>query len=100
MPRGRSRYATPGPRAGSVLLDTTARRRRRRRRRGRGRGGFGWNRLFRWLLGLAVLAAIGGGIYLWRAREDAIDARHAAAQRFAAAWAKRDAKAMWHELTP
>jgi peptidoglycan glycosyltransferase len=102
MPRGRSRYATPGPRAGSVLLDTgrgRARRRRRRRRRGRG-GGFGWDRLFRWVLALALLAAIGGGIYLWRAREDAIDARHAAAQRFAAAWAKRDAKAMWRELTP
>src|SRR4051812_35842122 len=101
MPRGRSRYATPGPRAGSVLLDTGrgARRRRRRRRRGRG-GGFGWNRLFRWLLGLAVLAAIGGGIYLWRAREDAVDARHAAAERYAAAWAKGDAKAMWRELTP
>jgi penicillin-binding protein A len=101
MPRGRSRYATPGPRAGSVLLDTGrgARRRRRRRRRGRG-GGFGWNRLFRWVLALAVLAAIGGGIYLWRAREAAVDARHDAAQRFAAAWAKRDTKAMWNELTP
>jgi hypothetical protein len=85
-----------------VLLDTgrgRARRRRRRRRRGRG-GGFGWSRLFRWLFVLALLAAIGGGIYLWRAREDAIDARRDAAQRFAAAWAKRDSKAMWRELTP
>jgi peptidoglycan glycosyltransferase len=101
MPRGRSRYATPGPRAGSVLLDTGRRgaRRRRRRRRGRG-GGFGWDRLFRWLFALAILAAIGAGVYFWRAREDAIDARHKAAQRFAAAWAKGDEKAMWRELTP
>jgi transpeptidase family protein/MecA-like transpeptidase family protein len=101
MPRGRSRYATPGPRAGSVLLDTGRGRARRRRRRRRGRGGgFGWSRLFRWLFVLAILAAIGAGVYLWRAREDAIDARHAAAQRFAAAWAKGDHKAMWQELTP
>jgi penicillin-binding protein A len=101
MPRGRSRYATPGPRAGSVLLDTGrgSRRRRRRRRGGRG-GGFGWSRLFRWLLVLAFLAAIGAGVYVWRARENAIDARHTAAGRFAAAWARGDRKAMWHELTP
>ena len=101
MPRGRSRYATPGPRAGSVLLDTGrgTRRRRRGRRRGRG-GGFGWNRLFRWLFVLLILAAVAGGVYLWRARENAIDARQNAAQRFAAAWAKRDSKAMWNELTP
>ena len=101
MPRGRSRYATPGPRAGSVLLDTGrgTRRRRRGRRRGRG-GGFGWNRLFRWLFVLLILAAVAGGVYLWRARENAVDARQNAAQRFAAAWAKRDSKAMWDELTP
>jgi penicillin-binding protein A len=84
-----------------VLLDTGRGRARRRRRRRRGRGGgFGWGRLFRWLFALAVLAAIGAGAYYWRAREDAIDARHEAAQRFAAAWAKRDEKAMWRELTP
>src|SRR4051812_50053632 len=96
MPRGRSRYATPGPRAGSVLLDTGrgSRRRRRRRRGGRG-GGFSFSRLLRWLFALAILAAIGAGAYLWRAREDAIDARHTAAQRFAAAWAKGDHKTMW-----
>jgi peptidoglycan glycosyltransferase len=85
-----------------VLLDTGARRRRRRRRGrysgGRG-GGFGFRPL-RWLLALAVLAAIGGGVYLWRAREDAIDARHDAAQRFAVAWARGNHKAMWRELTP
>src|SRR5919198_5834876 len=100
MPRGRSRYATPGPRAGSVLLDTGrggARRRRRRRRGGYGpRGpGFGWRRLFRWLIGLAVLAAIGAGVYVWRTREDAIHARETAAERFVAAWARGDHKAMW-----
>jgi peptidoglycan glycosyltransferase len=101
MPRGRSRYATPGPRAGSVLLDTRGVRRRRRRRRGYGRGGgFGWGRLFRWLFALAILAGIGYGVYLWRAREEAIDARHEAAQRFVAAWTKGDEKAMWRELTP
>jgi peptidoglycan glycosyltransferase len=102
MPRGRSRYATPGPRAGSVLLDTGrrgARRRRRRRRRGRG-GGFGWDRLFRWLLGLAFLAAIAGGVWLWRSQVNAVDARHDAAQRFVMAWARGDRAAMWRELTP
>jgi peptidoglycan glycosyltransferase len=102
MPRGRSRYATPGPRAGSVLLDTGrrgARRRRRRRRRGRG-GGFGWDRLFRWLIVLVVLAAAAGGVYLWRSQVDAVDARHDAAQRFARAWSRGDRAAMWQELTP
>ena len=103
MPRGRSRYATPGPRAGSVLLDTRGVRRRRRRRRrpygGRG-GGFGWSKLFRWLLVLAVLAAIGGAAWLWRSREDAVQSRHDAVERFAVAWAKGDRAAMWRELTP
>ena len=101
MPRGRSRYATPGPRAGSVLLDTGRRgaRRRSRRRRGRG-GGFGWDRLFRWLIVLAVLAAAGAGVWYWRSHENAIDARHDAAQRFVAAWQKGDRTAMWRELTP
>src|SRR5690242_11806003 len=101
MPRGRSRYATPGPRAGSVLLDTRgARRRRRRRRSGYRGGGFNWSRLFRWLMVLVVLAAIGAGVYYWRTREDAIHARQTAAQRFVAAWARGDHKAMWQELTP
>ena len=49
---------------------------------------------------LLILAAVAGGVYLWRARENAVDARQNAAQRFASAWAKRDSKAMWEELTP
>src|SRR5215208_4190421 len=103
MPRGRSRYATPGPRAGSVLLDTRGVRRRRRRRRrpygGRG-GGFGWDRAFRWLLALLVLGAIGAAAWFWRSRENAIEARHDAVERFATAWEKGDRAAMWRELTP
>jgi penicillin-binding protein A len=88
MARRRSRYATPGRRAGSVLLDSPARRRRRRPRIGR------------WLVGLAILAAIGGGVYLWRAQEEAGDARREAAEQFAAAWSRGDHAAMWRELTP
>jgi penicillin-binding protein A len=90
MPRRRSRYATPGRRAGSVLLDTPARRRRRRRR----------PRLGRWLAALAILAAIAGGAYAWRTQVGAGDARHDAAERFAAAWVRGDHAAMWRELTP
>jgi beta-lactamase class D len=85
-----------------VLLDTGrrgARRRRRRRRRGRG-GGFGWDRLLRWLIALAILAGAGAGVWYWRAHENAIDARHDAAQRFVAAWVKGDRAAMWRQLTP
>jgi peptidoglycan glycosyltransferase len=98
MPRSRSRYATPGRRAGSVLLDTGARRRRRHRPRG-GRG-FGWARLGRWLIVLAVLAAAAGAAYLWRSEAEAKDARHDAVLRFAAAWSRGDHTAMWRELSP
>ena len=87
MARRRSRYSSPGPRAGSVLLDSPARRRRRRPRIGR------------WLLVLAILAAIAGGVYAWRSQAEAGDARQEAAQRFAAAWARGDHAAMWRELT-
>jgi peptidoglycan glycosyltransferase len=86
--RRRSRYATPARRAGSVLLDSPARRRRRRPRIGR------------WLVGLAILAVIGSGVYLWRSQVEAGDARREAAERFAAAWARGDRAAMWRELTP
>jgi cell division protein FtsI/penicillin-binding protein 2 len=75
------------------------RRRRRRRRRGHG-GGFGWDRLFRWLLALLVLAAIGGAAWVWLSRENAIETRHDAVERYVAAWAKGDRAAMWRELTP
>jgi len=87
MARRRTRYATPGRRAGSVLLDSPVRRRRRRPRIGR------------WLIAIAVLAAIGGGVYLWRAREEAGDARQEAAQRFADAWENDDHAAMWRTLS-
>jgi transpeptidase family protein len=71
-----------------VLLDSPARRRRRRPRIGR------------WLVALAVLAAIGGGVYLWRSQEAAGDARRDAAVRFATAWSRGDRAAMWRELSP
>jgi beta-lactamase class D len=71
-----------------VLLGTGVRRRRRRPRLGR------------WLLALAVLAAIAGGAYAWRAQVEAGDARREAVERFAAAWSQRDHAAMWRELTP
>jgi peptidoglycan glycosyltransferase len=71
-----------------VLLDSPARRRRRRPPIGR------------WIAGLAVLAAIGGGVYLWRTQIEAGDARREAAEQFAAAWARGDRAAMWRALTP
>jgi peptidoglycan glycosyltransferase len=86
--RRRSRYATPGRRAGSVLLDNPARRRRRRPPIGR------------WLVAVAILAAIGGGLYLWRTRAEAAEARRESAERFAQAWSRGDRPAMWRELTP
>jgi penicillin-binding protein A len=71
-----------------VLLDSPARRRRRRPRIGR------------WLVGLGILAAIGGGVYLWRSWEEAGNARFEAAERFAEAWSRGDRAAMWRTLTP
>ena len=71
-----------------MLLGAGVRRGRRRPRIGR------------WLLVLAVLAAIGGGLYLWRTQADAGDARHESAERFAAAWSRGDHAAMWRTLTP
>jgi penicillin-binding protein A len=101
MPRRRSRYSTPGPRAGSVLLDTGRSGARRRRRRRRGGGGIGWGRLAGWLIVLLVLVgAIAGGVYLWRSHEDAVDARRSAAEHFAAAWQRGDHAAMWRDLSP
>src|SRR5919108_719145 len=85
----RSRYSAPGPRAGSVLLDTRARRRRRWRPRG-----------VRLLFALLVLGAIGAGVYVWRSHVEPGEARREAAQRFVAAWTKRDRAAMWRALSP
>ena len=70
-----------------MLLDSPARRRRRRPRIGR------------WLIVLAILAAVAAGAYAWRSQAEAGDARHEAAERFAAAWARGDHPAMWGELT-
>jgi len=71
-----------------VLLDSPARRRRRRPPIGR------------WIAGLAMLAAIAGGVYLWRTQVEAGDARREAVEQFAAAWARGDRAAMWRALTP
>jgi penicillin-binding protein A len=98
MRRRRSRYAAPAWRAGSVLLDTGARRRRGDRRRP-GRG-FDWARLWRWLIALAILAAVAGAGYLWWSREQAREARRDSVARFATAWSRGDHAAMWQELTP
>jgi beta-lactamase class D len=49
---------------------------------------------------LAVLAAAGYAVWRELLRDDGTDARRAAAQRFTAAWARRDAGAMWRALTP
>ena len=100
MPRRRSRYSTPGPRAGSVLLDTGRGGARRRRRRRRG-GGVGWGRIVGWLIVvLVLLGAVAGGVYLWRSHEDAAESRRKAAEQFAAAWQRGDHAAMWRELSP
>jgi hypothetical protein len=101
MPRRRSRYSTPGPRAGSVLLDTGRRGAKRRRRRRRGGGGVGWGRLAaRLIVLLALLGAAAGGVYLWRSHENATDARRSAVERFAAAWQRGEHAAMWRALSP
>jgi penicillin-binding protein A len=71
-----------------VLLGTGVRRRRRRPRIGR------------WLLALAVLAALAGGAYAWRMQVEADEARREAVERFADAWSRRDHAAMWRTLTP
>jgi hypothetical protein len=93
MARRRTRYAGPARRAGSPFL-TGGFGPPVRRHRNRGRS----------VLVVAVLlvlvAAVVGGVVLWRSHEDARGDRRAAAQRFATAWAKGDTAAMWKALTP
>ncbi len=52
------------------------------------------------LLLLLVLAGAGGVGYLLLAREQAADRRQETVERFAAAWARGDHRAMWRLLTP
>ena len=52
------------------------------------------------LLLLIVLAAAGGAAWILLAREAAGDRRQEVAERFSAAWARGDHRAMWRLLTP
>ena len=47
-----------------------------------------------------MLAAVVGGVLVWRLHADAGQDRRAAAQRFATAWTHADWAAMWKTLTP
>jgi beta-lactamase class D len=49
---------------------------------------------------LVVLAAIVGGVLVWRSLANSSVDRRAAVQRFAMAWARGDRAAMWRVLTP
>jgi hypothetical protein len=49
---------------------------------------------------LVVLAAIVGGVVVWRLNAPSDAARRDAVQRFAMAWARGDRAAMWRGLTP
>jgi peptidoglycan glycosyltransferase len=101
MQRGRSRYSSPEPRAGSVLLGASRTRSRRKRRARRPRrGGPSLRGFARVIVALAVLAAIVAAVVAWRSQSDAGDARRDASQRFAAAWARGDWATMWRQLTP
>jgi penicillin-binding protein A len=93
MARGRSRYEAPRHRAGSVLIESGM----SRSRRGRGGGPGGWSRV---LAVVALAAGIAGGVAVWRSHTDASADRRDAARRFAAAWERRDATAMWRALAP
>ncbi len=105
MARGRKR-SSGSSRAGSVLVGGGGGTRRRRGGPSFGgsgsgsRSGSGRRIPWRWLLALLVLGGlVAGGLY-WRAQVQAREDRRAAAQRFAAAWERRDHAAMWRALTP
>ena len=102
MGRRRSRYVVPGPRAGSVLL-AGGRSGPRRRRGGARRPIGGGSRAHRgaWLLGvLVVVAAVVGGLLVWRSVASGDGGRRAAAERFLTGWTRRDWAVMWQALTP
>ena len=103
MPRRRSRYSAPTPRAGSVLLGGSAAARRRGPRGTRGPGG-GWRSIVRALIGallvLALIAGVVGGVIWWRTKSSAGDDRREAAASFVTAWEKGDRHGMWEALTP
>ena len=102
MGRRRSRYVVPGRRAGSVLLGGG--RSGARRRGGWARrpvGGGSRPRRGVWLLGvLVVVAAVAGGLFVWRSVASGDGGRRAAAQRFLTGWTRRDWAVMWQALTP
>jgi hypothetical protein len=93
MARGRSRYDAPRRRAGSVLIASGVSRSRRGRRSTPG----GWMGV---LVLLALAAAAVGGVVVWRSHTGTGADRRDAARRFAGAWERRDATAMWRALTP
>ena len=54
-----------------------------------------------WVLGvLVVVAAVVGGVFVWRSVASGDGARRAAAERFLIGWTRRDWAAMWQALTP
>ena len=54
-----------------------------------------------WVLGvLVVVAAVVGGLFVWRSVASGDGGRRAAAERFLTGWTRRDWAAMWHALAP
>ena len=54
-----------------------------------------------WLLGvLVVVAAVVGGLFVWRSVASGDGGRRAAAERFLTGWTRRDWAVMWQALTP
>jgi peptidoglycan glycosyltransferase len=51
-----------------------------------------------WVVPLALLALVGGAVTLYVRHQQKVDRQRADAQRFAKAWAARDAGAMWDAL--